>query len=68
MRGDRLMRIGVVLTVIGMLCGIYAMLPLILHSLKPNSTLWPFSMLTGVGLFLVLLGLRRSSRVRKALK
>ena len=68
MRGDRLMRIGAFITSLGMVCGLYAMLPLVFHKLHPNSALWPFSMFTGVGLLMVLLGLRRSSRVRKSLK
>jgi len=68
MRGDFVMRLGITVTVFGMLCTLVAILPLINSNLHLGSYWWLLSMSTGLGLALILLGLRRSSRSRKRLK
>lgn len=68
MRGDLVMRLGIALTIFGMLCTIVAIAPLVNSNLHPGSIWWPLSMSSGLGLVLILLGLRRSSGSRKRLK
>lgn len=63
--GDRLLRIGAVVTVIGLGFTLIAMLPLIFPALELPSVWWFLSMVTGLGLALVLLGLFRASRARR---
>lgn len=63
--GDRLLRIGAVVTVIGLLCTVIAMLPLVVPGLELPSAWWFLSMITGVGLALVILGLAVSARSRR---
>lgn len=63
--GDRLMRIGAVVTVIGLVCTIIAMLPLVVPGLVLPSAWWFLSMITGVGLALVIAGLAVSARSRR---
>jgi hypothetical protein len=65
-KGDRLMRIGSILLVIGMLFTAVAILPLF-TDLELPSIWWGLSMIAGVGLGLILIGLRRSSKTRSAL-
>jgi hypothetical protein len=62
--GDRLLRIGAVVTVIGLLCTGIAMLPLLIPDLELPSVWWFLSMITGVGLALVIAGLAVSARSR----
>lgn len=68
MRGDLLMRLGITLTIFGMLCTLVAIAPLVNTKLHLGSYWWPLSMTSGVGLALILFGLRRSSGSRKRLK
>lgn len=68
MRGDRLMRIGLGLLIVGIGCTLVAISPLVYPDLKLPSYWWALSMLTGVGLALILFGLRRSSQSRRLLK
>lgn len=63
--GDRLLRIGGVVTVVGLVCTIIAMLPLIIPGLELPSAWWFLSMITGVGLALVIAGLAVSARSRR---
>jgi len=63
--GDRLLRIGAVVTVVGLVCTVIAMLPLVIPSLELPSAFWFLSMITGVGLALVILGLAVSARSRR---
>lgn len=63
--GDRLLRIGAVVTVVGLVCTVIAMLPLVIPSLELPSAWWFLSMITGVGLALVILGLAVSARSRR---
>ncbi|MEI7442598.1 MAG: hypothetical protein WCK30_03445 [Actinomycetes bacterium] len=64
MRGDRLMRAGIFLLIVGIICTIIAISPLFINNLELPGYWWGLSMLTGVGLALILLGLRRSSKSR----
>ena len=61
--GDRLIRAGLVVTVIGMLMTLVAMIPLVTDIELP-SALWWLSMLVGVGMAMVLIGLARNGRRR----
>ena len=63
--GDRLLRIGAVVTVIGLVCTVIAMLPLVVPGLNLPSVWWFLSMITGVGLALVIAGLAVSARSRR---
>jgi hypothetical protein len=60
------MRLGSILLVIGMLFTAVAILPLF-TDLELPSIWWGLSMIAGVGLGLILIGLRRSSKTRSAL-
>lgn len=68
MRGDRLMRIGIVLLVAGIVCTLIAILPLVISDLSLPSFWWGLSMLTALGLAFILTGLRQSSRTRRSVK
>lgn len=63
--GDRLLRIGAAVTVIGLICTVIAMLPLVVTGLELPSAWWFLSMITGVGLALVIAGLAVSARSRR---
>ncbi|MFZ9986532.1 MAG: hypothetical protein ACO3ID_04215 [Candidatus Nanopelagicales bacterium] len=63
--GDRLLRIGGVVTVVGLICTVIAMLPLVFPGLALPSAWWFLSMITGVGLALVIAGLAVSARSRR---
>ena len=63
--GDRLLRSGAVVTVIGLICTLIAMLPLIIPDLTLPSAWWFLSMITGVGLAMVILGLAVAARSRR---
>lgn len=62
-RGDRLIRVGAGVSVVGMSIALLALLPLF-GSIKLPSLFWALSMLTGVGFGLILLGLARKGRQR----
>jgi hypothetical protein len=63
--GDRILRIGAVVTVIGLVCTLIALLPLVVPGLELPSAWWFLSMITGIGLALVILGLAVSARSRR---
>jgi hypothetical protein len=63
--GDRILRIGAVVTVIGLVCTLIAILPLVIPGLQLPSAWWFLSMITGVGLALVIAGLAVSARSRR---
>lgn len=63
--GDRLLRVGAAVTVVGLVCTVIAMLPLVVPSVELPSAWWFLSMITGVGLALVILGLAVSARSRR---
>jgi hypothetical protein len=60
---DRLIRAGLVVTTVGMVLTLIAMIPLVTDVELP-SAFWWLSMLVGVGLALVLIGLARNGRRR----
>ncbi len=66
-RGDRLMRIGAVLLIVGMLFTLVAILPLF-TDLELPSIWWGLSMIAGIGLALILIGLKLSSLRRSNLR
>jgi peptidoglycan/LPS O-acetylase OafA/YrhL len=61
--GDRLIRAGLIVTVVGMLLTAVAMLPLV-TDLELPSTFWWLAMLVGVGMGMILVGLARNGRRR----
>lgn len=63
--GDRLLRLGAVVTLVGIACTLVALLPLVVPGLELPSVWWFLSMLTGVGLALVIVGLLASARSRR---
>ena len=67
-RGNLLMKLGIVLTAIGMCCTLIAIIPLFWQDVHLGSYWWGLSMLSGLGLALILLGLRRSAGTRRRLK
>lgn len=60
---DRLIGAGLVVTALGMLLTGVAMLPLV-SDLELPSALWWLSMLVGVGMAMILVGLARNGRRR----
>jgi hypothetical protein len=66
LKGNRLMLTGGVIFAVGMLLTLVAVLPLFIDLQLPWYW-WALSMLTGLGLLLILLGLRRSSKTRSSL-
>lgn len=58
------MRVGLGITVAGLVFAVIAMIPLVAPSVSLPPALWFLAMLTGVGLALVLAGLWRSARAR----
>ena len=62
--GDRLMKIGMVITVVGMVFSLIALIP-IRDGEDPPSWLWWMAMSSGLGLAIVLVGLRRAAIARR---
>jgi hypothetical protein len=65
-RADRVMRIGAIITALGLGFTLVAILPLFFTSLNLPSALWFLSMLTGVGIIVICIGLVISARSRRA--
>jgi hypothetical protein len=65
MWADRILRIGVIVTVVGLGFTLVAIIPLVLPDLDMPSALWFLAMLTGVGLAIVVVGLALQSRARR---
>lgn len=65
MRSDRVLRAGVVVTMLGLLATLIAILPLFFADLRLPGIWWFLSMLTGVGLLLVIAGLVLAARERR---
>lgn len=66
MPADRLLRLGAVVMGVGLVCTLIALLPLFVPSAEMSSAWWFLSMLTGVGLAMVIAGLLVGSRSRKS--
>jgi VIT1/CCC1 family predicted Fe2+/Mn2+ transporter len=64
--GDRVLRIGLVVTALGLVAAVIAMLPLIVPAIEPSGIWWFLAMITGVGLAIVIVGLIISARERSA--
>lgn len=62
---DRVLRIGAVITVVGLVFAVIAMLPLLIPSLELPGAMWFLAMLTGVGLVVVFTGLAMGARGRR---
>lgn len=65
MRSDLVLRVGAVVTVIGFLATLIALLPLFFDSVELPGIWWFLSMITGVGLLLIILGLVLAARERR---
>jgi VIT1/CCC1 family predicted Fe2+/Mn2+ transporter len=65
-RADLVLRIGIGVIIAGLLFTLIAIIPLLLPSVSMPSALWFFSMLIGVGLIIVFVGLVLGSRSRRA--
>jgi len=66
-RGDRVLRVGAWITAAGLLFTLVALLPLVLPDVELPSAMWFLSMLTGVGLIVVIVGLVLGARGRRSL-
>lgn len=64
--GDRILRIGLIVTALGLLAVVIAVLPLLIPTLEPSGVWWFLAMITGVGLAIVIAGLVISARERSA--
>jgi hypothetical protein len=62
-RAQRVLRLGALLTVLGILATLIAILPLV-SDIELSSAWWFLSMITGVGLATIILGLTMSARSR----
>ena len=63
--GDRLLRAGAIVTVIGLAFTLVAMLPLLIPSMTLPAAMWFLSMITGIGLAMVIAGFAVSARSRR---
>ena len=61
--GEGLIRAGIVTSLVGMVLALTSLLPLV-TSVELPSLFWALSMLTGLGIALILLGLARKGRRR----
>jgi hypothetical protein len=64
-RSDRILRVGILVTVIGLLITVIAMLPLLIEGLNLPGYWWFLSMITGLGLLLIIWGLAVGARERR---
>ena len=64
-RGDLVLRAGMVITLVGLLLTLVAVLPLVIPSLHLPSAMWLLSMITGVGLIVIFVGLSIGARSRR---
>ena len=64
-RADVVIRIGAILTVIGIILTLIAMLPLVTDIELPSAW-WFLSMITGIGLAVIIVGLILSARSRSS--
>lgn len=64
-RSDRVIRVGAAILVLGIVFSLIALLPLV-SDIELPSTWWFLSMVTGIGLATVLVGLTMSARSRRS--
>jgi hypothetical protein len=64
-RADRVLRAGAWITAAGLVFTVIALLPLVFPSLDLPGAMWFLSMLIGVGLIVVFVGLAMGSRQRR---
>jgi hypothetical protein len=64
-RADLVMRVGAVVSALGLMFLIVAILPLFFSSLELPSAMWFLSMLIGVGIVIICAGLVMSARSRR---
>lgn len=62
-RAQRVIKVGAILTIIGIVASLIALLPLV-SDIELSGVWWFLSMITGVGLATVLAGLTMSARSR----
>jgi hypothetical protein len=62
---DTLLRVGIAVTALGLVFTLVALIPLFFPDIALSGAWWFLSMLTGVGLALVIAGLIRASRARR---
>lgn len=65
-RADLVLRVGAWLTAAGLVFTLVAMIPLLFPSVSLPGAMWFLSMLTGVGLIVVFVGLALGARHRRA--
>lgn len=63
--GDRTLRIGAIVTLVGLAFAVIALLPMVVPGLTLPGVFWFLAMLTGVGLIIVLIGLVQGARQRR---
>lgn len=63
--GDRTLRIGAIVTLVGLAFAVIALLPMVVPGLTLPGMFWFLAMLTGVGLIIVLIGLAQGARQRR---
>jgi hypothetical protein len=66
-RADRVLRVGAVVTAVGLLFTVIAILPLVFPALSLPSAMWFLAMLTGIGLLVICAGLVMSARSRRSI-
>jgi hypothetical protein len=64
-RADRVLRIGAWVTAAGLAFTLVALIPLLIPSITLPGAMWFLSMLTGVGLVIVFVGLALGARDRR---
>jgi hypothetical protein len=65
-RTDRVLRAGAIITALGLMFTLIAILPLFFPSLSLPSALWFLAMLTGVGILVICAGLVMGARSRRS--
>lgn len=63
--GDRTLRIGAAVTLVGLVFVLIALLPLVSPGITLPGVFWFLAMLTGVGLIIVIVGLVQGARQRR---
>lgn len=63
--GDRTLRIGAAVTLVGLVFVLIALLPMVIPGITLPGVFWFLAMLTGVGLVIVIVGLVQGARQRR---